>query len=53
MPQMMPLNWLMLFSFFSMLLIIFNITNYYNSLNEFTPYINKKMLTKTPLNWKW
>nr|WRO45289.1 ATP synthase F0 subunit 8 [Phyllothelys breve] len=53
MPQMMPLNWLMLFLFFSLLLILFNMLNYYNSHNEFTFLTNKKKITKTSLNWKW
>uniref|UniRef100_UPI0030031A7C ATP synthase F0 subunit 8 n=1 Tax=Phyllothelys sinense TaxID=2908865 RepID=UPI0030031A7C len=52
MPQMMPLNWLMLFFLFSIILILFNTMNYYISLNKFTPLITKKMLIKS-LNWKW
>uniref|UniRef100_UPI0030018476 ATP synthase F0 subunit 8 n=1 Tax=Phyllothelys werneri TaxID=1661847 RepID=UPI0030018476 len=52
MPQMMPLNWMMLFSFFSILLILFNTMNYYTSFNKCTPLTFKKTLIKS-LNWKW
>nr|ASY98070.1 ATP synthase F0 subunit 8 [Brunneria borealis] len=52
MPQMMPLNWMILFMFFFLLLIIFNTLNYFlimyksphNKLNKFLPKIS---------NWKW
>nr|AVE15751.1 ATP synthase F0 subunit 8 [Hierodulella sp. JZ-2017] len=52
MPQMMPLNWLMLFSFFSILLILFNVMNYYTSFNSNSSRPYMKMMTKT-LTWKW
>nr|YP_010460782.1 ATP synthase F0 subunit 8 [Statilia maculata]ARJ54742.1 ATP synthase F0 subunit 8 [Statilia maculata]ASY97888.1 ATP synthase F0 subunit 8 [Statilia maculata]ASY98150.1 ATP synthase F0 subunit 8 [Statilia maculata]UUF67531.1 ATP synthase F0 subunit 8 [Statilia maculata] len=52
MPQMMPLNWMMMFSFFSIMLIMFSILNYYTSYNKPTslpiPKPAKKILT-----WKW
>nr|ASY98103.1 ATP synthase F0 subunit 8 [Blepharopsis mendica] len=52
MPQMMPLNWLMLFSFFSILLIMFNVMNFYTSFNK----SNNLKLSKTSIKsmiWKW
>nr|WRO45263.1 ATP synthase F0 subunit 8 [Odontomantis sp.] len=52
MPQMMPLNWLTLFMFFSILMILFNVMNYYMSNNKsylISPIKNK---IKT-INWKW
>nr|YP_010598385.1 ATP synthase F0 subunit 8 [Cilnia humeralis]UIX55329.1 ATP synthase F0 subunit 8 [Cilnia humeralis] len=52
MPQMMPLNWLMLFSFFSILLILFNIINYYSPYNKISLKMSKKLTYKT-MNWKW
>nr|ASY98596.1 ATP synthase F0 subunit 8 [Ceratomantis saussurii] len=52
MPQMMPLNWLMLFSFFSILLIMFNVMNYYMFFNKTSSIMSMKTLTKT-LIWKW
>nr|ARH54237.1 ATP synthase F0 subunit 8 [Cteniopus sp. AH-2016] len=51
MPQMAPLSWLTLMIFFSMILIMFNIVNYYSMI-----YIikQKKMsIKKTEKNWKW
>nr|ASY98624.1 ATP synthase F0 subunit 8 [Rhombodera valida] len=52
MPQMMPLNWLMLFLFFSILLIMFNVMNFYSSFNKISlPTLLKK--TTTTLIWKW
>nr|ASY98265.1 ATP synthase F0 subunit 8 [Orthodera ministralis] len=52
MPQMMPLNWFMLFSFFSILLILFNVMNYYTSFNKSSLMTSTKTIKKT-LNWKW
>nr|QTC08204.1 ATP synthase F0 subunit 8 [Parachauliodes yanbaru] len=52
MPQMAPLNWLILFMFFTILFMIFNIMNYYiytPSLTSF-PKINLKNYS---LTWKW
>nr|ARH54718.1 ATP synthase F0 subunit 8 [Trachys troglodytiformis] len=52
MPQMAPLNWLMLFLIFSAILITFLVMNYYSStINPPVDSFNKKML-KQP-NWKW
>nr|YP_009050544.1 ATP synthase F0 subunit 8 [Dysmicohermes ingens]AIG24333.1 ATP synthase F0 subunit 8 [Dysmicohermes ingens] len=52
MPQMAPINWLMLFMFFSLMLIFFNILNYFiinpMPINEF----NKSIFSQT-MNWKW
>nr|ASY98653.1 ATP synthase F0 subunit 8 [Otomantis sp. JZ-2017]WRO45276.1 ATP synthase F0 subunit 8 [Otomantis scutigera] len=52
MPQMMPLNWLMLFSFFTILLILFNVMNYYSFLNKTSSFSSSKTFIK-PLLWKW
>nr|ASY98480.1 ATP synthase F0 subunit 8 [Tarachomantis alaotrana] len=52
MPQMMPLSWLTLFTFFSILMIMFNVMNYYASFNKPTSYSSIKTVTKT-LTWKW
>nr|ASY98057.1 ATP synthase F0 subunit 8 [Empusa pennicornis] len=52
MPQMMPLNWLMLFSFFSMMLILFNIMNYYVPFNKALTYPTIKTSIKSMI-WKW
>nr|YP_009919068.1 ATP synthase F0 subunit 8 [Tipula fascipennis]QMP96661.1 ATP synthase F0 subunit 8 [Tipula fascipennis] len=53
MPQMAPINWLLLFIIFSITLIIFNTLNYFSYL-PMTPK-NSQMEKKinTPLNWKW
>nr|YP_009727449.1 ATP synthase F0 subunit 8 [Psychomantis borneensis]QIA48596.1 ATP synthase F0 subunit 8 [Psychomantis borneensis] len=52
MPQMMPLNWLMLFSFFSILLIMFNVMNYYSPFNKMMSSSSTKTSIKS-LIWKW
>nr|YP_009861957.1 ATP synthase F0 subunit 8 [Hierodula membranacea]ALG66341.1 ATP synthase F0 subunit 8 [Hierodula membranacea] len=52
MPQMMPLNWFMLFSLFSMLLILFNVMNFFTSYNKTSSLSTTKKLMKT-LVWKW
>nr|AVE15764.1 ATP synthase F0 subunit 8 [Creobroter sp. JZ-2017] len=52
MPQMMPLNWLTLFLFFSMMLILFNVLNYYSPFNKKSSSLSIKTTTKN-LTWKW
>nr|APD14891.1 ATP synthase F0 subunit 8 [Eupolyphaga sp. NS-2016] len=51
MPQMMPLNWMTLYSMFIMTLLMFNFMNYY----LFNPTKSSvKISTKIKnLNWKW
>nr|ALL97407.1 ATP synthase FO subunit 8 [Asiemphytus rufocephalus] len=53
MPQMYPLNWIILFIFFSLIFIFFNIINYFNFKIEKK---NKMFIMKKNsqmLNWKW
>nr|ASY98381.1 ATP synthase F0 subunit 8 [Phyllocrania paradoxa]WVH38925.1 ATP synthase F0 subunit 8 [Phyllocrania paradoxa] len=52
MPQMMPLNWLTMFLFFSILLIIFNMMNYYSPSHKSNYSLSTKMTIKT-MTWKW
>nr|YP_009316751.1 ATP synthase F0 subunit 8 [Anax imperator]AOW43645.1 ATP synthase F0 subunit 8 [Anax imperator]QOQ35059.1 ATP synthase F0 subunit 8 [Anax parthenope] len=53
MPQMAPMSWLLLFLFFTIMLIMINILNYY----LFTPKIAYKSAEETisvkTNNWKW
>nr|QRW36413.1 ATP synthase F0 subunit 8 [Sanfilippodytes vilis] len=52
MPQMAPMNWLILYIFFSIIFIMFNFINYYMFISESKlNNINKIMLKS--LNWKW
>nr|ASY98577.1 ATP synthase F0 subunit 8 [Camelomantis moultoni] len=52
MPQMMPLNWLMLFLFFSIMLMLFNVMNFYSFFNKMLTLKSFKKSTKS-LIWKW
>nr|ASY98212.1 ATP synthase F0 subunit 8 [Pseudovates chlorophaea] len=52
MPQMMPMNWLMFLLFFFIMLILFNIMNYYTPFKKMSHMYMFKMTNKT-LNWKW
>nr|QWZ46339.1 ATP synthase F0 subunit 8 [Machla setosa] len=52
MPQMAPLNWLTLFTFFIFLFLMFNVTNYYLFNYKSTPLKTKKP-KQNPINWKW
>nr|AND96619.1 ATP synthase F0 subunit 8 [Euoniticellus intermedius] len=51
MPQMAPINWLMLLIYFSLIFMIFNSLNYYafNYLIKKQSFFKKKNI----LNWKW
>nr|AVE15675.1 ATP synthase F0 subunit 8 [Haania sp. JZ-2017] len=52
MPQMMPLNWMSMFILFTLLIMMFNMLNYFVLINK----MKKKMLIKTNNNtmiWKW
>nr|YP_009860224.1 ATP synthase subunit 8 [Neoplocaederus obesus]QKW88541.1 ATP synthase subunit 8 [Neoplocaederus obesus] len=51
MPQMAPLNWLVLFLFFTLVFIIFNTINYYSFLYSIKKESSKK--TELKYNWKW
>nr|AND96735.1 ATP synthase F0 subunit 8 [Onthophagus nitidior] len=51
MPQMAPINWLMLLIYFSMIFMIFNIMNYYLFNYNIKSFSFKK--NKNNLNWKW
>nr|QWL15007.1 ATP synthase subunit 8 [Morphostenophanes sinicus] len=51
MPQMAPLNWLTLMLTFVVILLMFNIKTFYTVNHR--PVINKLMIKKTHLTWKW
>nr|UAM91050.1 ATP synthase F0 subunit 8 [Euura bridgmanii] len=52
MPQMFPINWLILYIFFMTLFIMFIINNYFFS--NLANKKNKKIFLKlNKLNWKW
>nr|YP_010486365.1 ATP synthase subunit 8 [Pseudoechthistatus chiangshunani]UVW93770.1 ATP synthase subunit 8 [Pseudoechthistatus chiangshunani] len=51
MPQMAPLSWLILFMFFLIIYLLFNISNFYNfKYNSKSTLKNKNILN---YNWKW
>nr|AML26236.1 ATP synthase F0 subunit 8 [Scydmaeninae sp. BMNH 1274313] len=49
-PQMSPMNWFILFMYFSILFTYFMIMNYY--LMKFS-IKNNKMIKSNLINWKW
>nr|AML26467.1 ATP synthase F0 subunit 8 [Staphylinidae sp. BMNH 1274657] len=51
MPQMAPMNWLMLFIMFVMVFMIFNALNYFCFL--YTPKSTKTQKKTSQINWKW
>nr|AVN67446.1 ATP synthase F0 subunit 8 [Gyna caffrorum] len=51
MPQMMPLNWLTLYMFFIIILIMFSFINYFSLIS--TPSSMKKNIKISSMNWKW
>nr|WGO58136.1 ATP synthase F0 subunit 8 [Symploce tubercularis] len=52
MPQMMPLSWLSLYMFFSLMLLMFNFINYYSHI-PYPSLSNKKVINIKTFNWKW
>nr|AVN68078.1 ATP synthase F0 subunit 8 [Ellipsidion sp. BLA050] len=53
MPQMMPMNWPMLYIMFLMIFIMFNIVNYYNIIPLKKVKSSKGKTKNKILNWKW
>nr|AXS65803.1 ATP synthase F0 subunit 8 [Curculionoidea sp. 25 KM-2017] len=51
MPQMAPLNWLLLFNIFIMTFLMFNILNYFNFMTLPKMNLQNKFMVK--LTWKW
>nr|ARH55067.1 ATP synthase F0 subunit 8 [Lordithon exoletus] len=51
MPQMAPMNWLMLFLYFTILFLLFNSINYFSF--SYTPQSYKLNLKNKLINWKW
>nr|AML25953.1 ATP synthase F0 subunit 8 [Staphylinidae sp. BMNH 1274220] len=51
MPQMAPMNWLLLFIMFIAAFIMFNILNYYCFM--YTPKSSIKKKESSSISWKW
>nr|YP_009995366.1 ATP synthase F0 subunit 8 [Ochthebius griotes]QNP09782.1 ATP synthase F0 subunit 8 [Ochthebius griotes] len=52
MPQMAPMNWILLFMMFTIIFLMFNSMNYFSfKYNNNMTNISKKKMMK--LNWKW
>nr|YP_010946521.1 ATP synthase F0 subunit 8 [Pseudothyrsocera sinensis]WGO57239.1 ATP synthase F0 subunit 8 [Pseudothyrsocera sinensis] len=52
MPQMMPLSWLSLYIFFSLMLLMFAFMNYYSHIPK-PNSSEKKNINIKMMNWKW
>nr|APX40216.1 ATP synthase F0 subunit 8 [Psylliodes heydeni] len=53
MPQMMPLNWILLMMFFTLIFYFFNNLNFYSFLYNKNNNKNVMKSYKYKLNWKW
>nr|AXS64971.1 ATP synthase F0 subunit 8 [Cucujoidea sp. 35 KM-2017] len=51
MPQMAPMNWLVLFCLFTIIIMLINIMNYYFYMKNTSP--NNVKQNKFLINWKW
>nr|YP_009727423.1 ATP synthase F0 subunit 8 [Diamesus osculans]QIA46737.1 ATP synthase F0 subunit 8 [Diamesus osculans] len=51
MPQMAPMNWLILLIIFMIIFMMFNVLNYFSFKYPVKKNFNKKLSSK--LNWKW
>nr|AWN56386.1 ATP synthase F0 subunit 8 [Selenophorus alternans]AWN56425.1 ATP synthase F0 subunit 8 [Tetracha sp. DPP-2018] len=52
MPQMAPMNWILLYLMFSITFIMINFLNYYICMMD-SPLTQNKIMTQKTLNWKW
>nr|ALO76605.1 ATP synthase F0 subunit 8 [Hexagonia terminalis] len=54
MPQMAPMNWLLLYFIFTLIFFLFNFMNYYSFIikNNMKSSISNKYIQKN-FNWKW
>nr|QRV62418.1 ATP synthase F0 subunit 8 [Graptodytes pictus] len=52
MPQMAPMNWILLYMMFSFIFILFNFMNFYIFMINKNTDPNKNIFKKI-LNWKW
>nr|AIY61948.1 ATP synthase F0 subunit 8 [Caetetermes taquarussu] len=52
MPQMMPMEWMLLYIMFLMAFLMFNIMNYFNQAPT-TQEKTKKSININKTNWKW
>nr|AEP27681.1 ATP synthase F0 subunit 8 [Byctiscus populi] len=50
-PQMMPLNWLTLLMYFSMVFMLFNMMNYFCIL--YHPKMSHYQIKNIKYSWKW
>nr|YP_010303530.1 ATP synthase F0 subunit 8 [Phyllonorycter ringoniella]ULF47730.1 ATP synthase F0 subunit 8 [Phyllonorycter ringoniella] len=54
MPQMMPINWILLFFFFNCIYLLFLIMNYYNyNINPIKNNMKIKNFKSSNIQWKW
>nr|YP_009350458.1 ATP synthase F0 subunit 8 [Macrotermes carbonarius]AQP27095.1 ATP synthase F0 subunit 8 [Macrotermes carbonarius]AQP28803.1 ATP synthase F0 subunit 8 [Macrotermes carbonarius] len=53
MPQMMPMEWLMLYATFLTTFLMFNIMNYFNQSPPNKQESNKSNITSNKMSWKW
>uniref|UniRef100_UPI00315D2BC2 ATP synthase F0 subunit 8 n=1 Tax=Libellula melli TaxID=3137713 RepID=UPI00315D2BC2 len=53
MPQMAPMSWILLFLFFSCMLLMINMLNYYLFTPKFKFSKESKITTIKNNNWKW
>uniref|UniRef100_A0AAN0N7Q5 ATP synthase complex subunit 8 n=1 Tax=Teucriogethes sp. TaxID=3123426 RepID=A0AAN0N7Q5_9CUCU len=51
MPQMMPLNWILLLAYFTLIFLMFNTLNYFSFLYKIKK--SKTLMKKIKYNWKW
>nr|ABB81907.1 ATP synthase F0 subunit 8 [Timema californicum] len=53
MPQMAPISWILMFTFFIMNLMMFTTLNYCSFNVNFISNVNKTNMMKSMYNWKW
>nr|YP_009327142.1 ATP synthase F0 subunit 8 [Orthetrum glaucum]ANX09966.1 ATP synthase F0 subunit 8 [Orthetrum glaucum] len=53
MPQMAPMSWILLFMFFSCMLLMINMLNYYLFNQKFSITNESKNISLKIHNWKW
>nr|YP_004021119.1 ATP synthase F0 subunit 8 [Micadina phluctainoides]BAJ24520.1 ATP synthase F0 subunit 8 [Micadina phluctainoides] len=53
MPQMAPMNWMMIYMYFLMIMMLFIMKIYFSKKNKMNYNLKNSYIKNTTKNWKW